>query len=269
MSVLRLLRTTRTTNPLLTRSPQVPRMSNYFHPSHSPFPRPPHLGLARSRFYSSSSSSQVSANLNVLWALMGINIAVYGYAQYAKEQARAGYPAAFVKFLRTMSCNLTDVLKNNAYYTLVTSTFTHLDTWHLAANMFTTYYLGQFLCYSRYITPGRLITIALGAGVMGSAGYLYQRYLVTGGKGVDYVRGLGFSGALMGITSVAACMSPMSKVAIYGIIPVPLWAVTVGYAVLDGYYLNDQNSRIGHAGHLGGLAFGIMYYLLNLRGLRV
>jgi membrane associated rhomboid family serine protease len=55
---------------------------------------------------------------------------------------------------------------------------------------------------------------------------------------------------------------------IYGIIPLPLWATVAGYAVYDGYYLNDNNSRIGHAGHLGGLAFGIAYYLLRLRGLR-
>jgi membrane associated rhomboid family serine protease len=42
----------------------------------------------------------------------------------------------------------------------------------------------------------------------------------------------------------------------------------LGYAAYDGYYLNSENSRIGHAGHLGGLAFGIGYYLLRLRGLR-
>jgi membrane associated rhomboid family serine protease len=48
-----------------------------------------------------------------------------------------------------------------------------------------------------------------------------------------------------------------------------LWATVAGYAVYDGYYLNDNKSRVGHAGHLGGLAFGIAYYLLRLRGLRV
>jgi membrane associated rhomboid family serine protease len=94
--------------------------------------------------------------------------------------------------------------------------------------------------------------------------------LVTGGgKGVDYQRGLGFSGALMGITSVAACLAPRAQVQLYGIIPMPLWGIVLGYAAYDGYYLNNANSRIGHAGHLGGLAFGIGYYLLRLRGLRM
>jgi membrane associated rhomboid family serine protease len=188
---------------------------------------------------------------------------------YAKAQAQAGFPQPFIKFMRNMSCNLTDVLKSRAYHTLLTSTFTHVDFFHLLGNMFTAYFLGSFLCYSPLITPLRFLTIALGSGLTGSAGYLYQRYLATGGRGVDYVRGLGFSGALMGITSVAACLSPHAKVLIYGIVPVPLWATVLGYGFYDGYYVNDQRSRIGHAGHLGGLAFGIAYYLLRLRGLRI
>jgi membrane associated rhomboid family serine protease len=44
--------------------------------------------------------------------------------------------------------------------------------------------------------------------------------------------------------------------------------LAVGYGVYDGYYLNDNKSRIGHAGHLGGAAFGFLYYIWRLRGLR-
>lgn len=73
----------------------------------------------------------------------------------------------------------------------------------------------------------------------------------------------------MGLTSVAACLAPHAKFQIYGIIPVPLWGLCAAYGLYDGYYLNDNNSRIGHAGHLGGLAFGLAYYLLVLRGLKV
>ena len=55
-------------------------MSNYFHPSHSPFPSSNPLGLSRTRFYSNSSgSSQIANNLAVLYSLMGVNFAVFGY----------------------------------------------------------------------------------------------------------------------------------------------------------------------------------------------
>jgi membrane associated rhomboid family serine protease len=217
----------------------------------------------------SPGSSRISSNMTVLYSLMGVNAAVFGYALYAKEQAQQGHPGAYIEFMRNFSCNLVDVTKNGAWWLVVTSVFTHVDIWHIAGNMFTTYYLGRFLCYSPYINPSRLLTITLGSGILGSVGWLYNRWLVTGQTGLDYQRGLGFSGALMGITSVAACLNPSARVALYGIIPVPLWGLVLGYAFFDGYYVNDARSRVGHAGHLGGLAFGVGYYLLRLRGLRM
>jgi membrane associated rhomboid family serine protease len=269
-SLLRLSRTVRLTNPL--KNPRTPsNMFNYFRPSTSPFSRT-HIRLSFARSYRSGGRfgpDQVSANNAVLYSLMGINTAVFGYAMYAKAQARSGFPQAYISFMRNFSCNLTDVVRNGMWWTTLTSTFSHEEIWHFAGNMLTAYYLGRFLCYSPVITPVRLVIITLGAGLTGSVGYLYNRFTATGGNGVDYKRGLGFSGALMGITSVAACLAPRAQVLIYGIIPMPLWGMVLGYGFYDGYYVNDSTSQVGHAGHLGGLAFGIMYYLLGLRGLRI
>lgn len=268
-ALLRLLRTTRLQNTFnKPKNPSHP-MSNYFRPS-----SPSHLGLPRSRFYSNGSryggggSNQIASNMAVLYGLMGINAAVFGYGMYTKLQFQQGFQGPFINFMRNWSCSLTDVVKNGAWWTILTSTFTHVEVFHLAGNMFTAYYLGRFLCYAPMITPARFLTIAIGSGLTGSVGFLYQRYLASGGSGFDGKRGLGFSGALMGITSVAACLSPATKVYLYGIVPVPLWGMVAGYAFFDGYYVNDNASRVGHAGHLGGLAFGIAYYLLRLRGLR-
>ncbi|KAF1920559.1 hypothetical protein BDU57DRAFT_508929 [Ampelomyces quisqualis] len=268
--ILRLLRTSRSSNPLHTLRSSRPihsKTTNYFSPSHAPFPRPPPTRLSR-RFHTSfdALAANQKANCNVLYSLMGVNVAVFGYAMYAKAQAQSGFPQLLLKHMHNWTLNYTHVIHNGMYWTLLTSAFSHIQIWHLTANMLTTYYLGQFLCSAAIITPARLLTIAIGSGVTGSLGFLYQRYLVTGGKGVDYASGLGFSGVVMGITSVAACLTPTAKVAIYGIIPVPLWGVVLGYAVYDGYYLNT-NDRTAHAGHLGGLVFGIAYYLLKLRGL--
>jgi membrane associated rhomboid family serine protease len=246
-------------------------MSSYFHPSTSPFPRTT-LSLSTARFYGNggrSGADQVSANMAVLYSLMGINTAVFGYSMYAKAQAQSGFPQPYLSFMRNFSCNLTDVMRNGMWWTTLTMTFSHAGLWHFAGNMFTTYYLGQMVCYSPFITPMRLVTITLGAGLTGSLGFLYNRFTATGGSGVDYHRGLGFSGALMGITSVAACLAPRAQVAIYGIIPMPLWGIVLGYGFYDGYYVNDSTTRVAHAGHLGGLAFGIVYYLLRLRGLKL
>jgi membrane associated rhomboid family serine protease len=198
---------------------------------------------------------------------MGINISVFGYAMYLKAQMTQGFQQPFINFIRNMTLNLSD-FRAGTYLPIITSIFTHVDIIHLISNMFTVYFLGSFLASAPMITPMRYLTIALGSGITGSLGFLYHRGQKAQG-GVDHTRGLGFSGVVMGISSVAACLAPSTRVLIWGIVPMPLWGLVTGYALYDGYYLDSKESRIGHAGHLGGLAFGIVYYFARLRGLRM
>ena len=53
--------------------------------------------------------------------------------------------------------------------------------------------------------------------------------------------------------------------ALFGIIPVPLWVILAGYVAVDTFYLDNTQSRTGHAAHLGGAAFGAAYSALVLR----
>jgi membrane associated rhomboid family serine protease len=271
-----LLRLSSTLRGLRTSQFNTKIPTNFFSSSHTSQP----LNLARSRHYSNyrgnnsnsyrSYEAQIKANNIVLYTLMGTNIAVFGYAMYLKQQAQQGFQAPFIRFFQKTSLNLSD-FKNGAYLPIFTAAFVHLDFFHLFSNMFTVYFLGSFLTSAPVITPLRFLTIALGSGISGSLGYLMNRsyQLQSRGPGArDHTRGLGFSGVVMGISTVAACLAPHAKVAIYGIIPMPLWALVAGYAVYDGYYLNSADTRIGHAGHLGGLAFGLVYYFARLRGLR-
>lgn len=201
---------------------------------------------------------------------MGTNIAVFGYAMYLKAQAQQGYQLPLVRFMQKMTLNMSDV-QRGSYLPILTSMFTHVDIGHIFSNMFTVYFLGGFLASAPVITPLRFWTITLGSGISGSIGYLVNRYyqLQVQGPGTrDYTRGMGFSGAVMGISSVAACLAPQARVAFWGIVPMPLWALVAGYAVYDGYFLNSSDTRIAHGGHLGGLAFGLVYYAAKLRGLR-
>ncbi|CAO2656247.1 Nn.00g050500.m01.CDS01 [Neocucurbitaria sp. VM-36] len=262
----RLMTSTRTLQP--NKFAQKTMSSQFFNPYRSPS----HLGLSRSRFYSHytpGGSSQVSANMRVLYSLMGANVAIYAYAMYLKAQAMQGFQQPFINFLQNMTMNLTD-FQNGRWWTVVTANFTHIDIGHIFSNMFTVYFLGGFLATAPQVTPGRYLVIALGSAVSGAAGYLCQQYLKRQSKPgtPDYSRGLGFSGAVMGLCSVAACLAPTTKFQLYGIVPIPLWALVAGYAAYDGYYLNSADTRVGHAGHLGGLAFGMLYYFTRLRGVR-
>ncbi|EDU45912.1 GlpG membrane protein [Pyrenophora tritici-repentis] len=266
-SLLRLARTLRTHG--------APKCTNTIS-SH----KPSHLGLPSSRFYSRNLGggargyinyqAQETANKAVLYALIGTNVAVFGYAMYLKQQAMQGYQLPFVKFMQKMSLNLSE-FQNGSYLPILTANFTHIDIGHVFSNMFSVYFLGSFLASAPPITPLRYLTIAIGSGVAGSIGYLYNRHSLLQAEAPgtrDTTRGLGFSGSVMGISTVAACLAPTTKVAIWGIIPMPLWALVTAYAFYDGFYLNSKESRVGHAGHLGGLTFGLLYYFARLRGLR-
>ncbi|KAF1843832.1 uncharacterized protein K460DRAFT_152178 [Cucurbitaria berberidis CBS 394.84] len=262
----RIIRTPKALNP--TRCVHSTMSSHFF----TPYRSPSHSGWSRSRLYSGytpGGSSQVSANMRVLYSLMGTNIAVFGYAMYLKAQARQGFQQPFISFLQNMTMNLTD-FRNGRWWTLLTANFTHIDIGHIFSNMFTVYFLGGFLATAPQVTPGRYLVIALGSAVSGAAGYMFQQHMKSqGNPGMrDYSRGLGFSGAVMGLCSVAACLAPTTKFHLYGIVPVPLWGLVAGYAAYDGYYLNSADTRVGHAGHLGGLAFGLLYYFARLRGVR-
>lgn len=264
-SLLRASRTLGTLRSLRTPPQNKPISSHFFSPSHTPR----HTNLARPRHYSQyryGPPSNERTNMMILYGLIGANVTIFSYAMYLKTQAVQGFQQPFVKFMKTMTLNL-DEFRAGAYLPILTNVFTHLDIMHLGSNMLAIYFMGGFLATAPMITPLRYLTIALGSGITGSLGFLYNREQRSQG-GRDYVRGLGFSGAVMGVSSVAACLAPTQTVLIWGILPMPLWGLVTLYAAYDGYYLNSQESKIGHAGHLGGLAFGIVYYFARLRGWR-
>ncbi|KAF2869186.1 hypothetical protein BDV95DRAFT_578561 [Massariosphaeria phaeospora] len=223
------------------------------------------------RFYRTS-GHMASANMNMklLWGVIGLNCGIWGYAFYVKQQAAQGYQKPAVQFWQNMTLNLNDAL-NGRPWQAITSVFTHQDPWHLICNMLSTYYFGRMLAMTPGIGPGHLLTLIIGSGLSGSAGYLYFRSQkakkAIGGR--DWNRSLGFSGAVMGIGAVAACMYPTRQMMIYGILPVPMWALISGYFVYDGIYLNSAETRVAHSGHMGGLAFGLVYYFARLRGVRL
>jgi membrane associated rhomboid family serine protease len=222
------------------------------------------------RFYSSHGShyhNHHQSNLNLLYAIMGLNVGIWGYGSYLAMQAQQGLPQAYSNFMRNMTINLNDVLQGGRYWQTITSVFMHTGLMHLGFNMLSAYYLGGIVARIPGMAPAGMLAIVIGSGLCGSAGFLMTRFNATkGGRQYDHQRGLGFSGAVMGLGVVAAFVYPNIQMMLYGIIPAPLWALMLGYIAYDGYYVNDAGSRTAHSGHLGGAAFGAFYYLMRMRG---
>jgi membrane associated rhomboid family serine protease len=210
-------------------------------------------------------ASNLTSNMRLIYGMMGLNAGIFAYYQYLLEQARQGHRLPYINFIQNMSLSPIGVLREHRYWTTITSVFTHLGFMHIAGNMLSFFFMGQMLAATPGFTPLKLTILVLGSGFAGSVGWLYT----TQKNGNPQGRALGFSGSVMGVGTVAAFLYPKAQFAIYGIIPMPLWALIAGYAFYDGYYLNDKNSRVGHAGHLGGLAFGVLYYFARVRGFRV
>jgi membrane associated rhomboid family serine protease len=137
---------------------------------------------------------------------------------------------------------------------------------HILGNMMSAYYLGKLVTMTPSVRPFQIVGLVLGSGICGSLGWLYQQYYRARKSGVIAQRhGLGFSGSVMGLGVVAAMMYPTTTMLIYGIVPVPLWALVGGYFAYDAYYLQQNNTGVAHAGHVGGFAFGVLYYFLSIR----
>lgn len=248
-----------------TATPKRPIPSNYFkqHPSTLV------SGIRQARLKSGSFGHyrRYAANQFLLKGLIGVNVAVFGYQEYSKLQAQQGYMDGFRNYLQNWTLNLRDV-ENGYWWQMVTCIFSHGDIIHLGFNMFGFWGLGGWLT-ALPVTPGQFTLVVLGSGLAGSLFWLAQQQLKRQ-EGIHrpQARALGFSGALMGTVTAVACFVPREKVALLGVINMPLWMLVIAYGLYDGYFVNKGESRVAHGGHLGGMAFGLVYYFLRLRKLR-
>lgn len=247
------------------------------------------FGWAQRRAYrsggpsGSSPRSAYDAKMSLVYGLMAANIAVFlawQYASLARNQSRSTdrntwgtrQPERQKELVtpQSMYDNFTvkasDIPKGR-YWTVLTSTISQIDLWHLIGNMFGLHAFGGMIAMSPYVNPRHFAYLAIGSGIAGSALYLYQQRRAS--KSTSWGRtekpALGASGMVMGLGAAAAVFNPTQTILLNFFIPVPIWALVAGYAAFDGYYLNDERSRVGHAGHLGGAIFGLASALILRR----
>ncbi|KAK5303438.1 hypothetical protein LTR99_005200 [Exophiala xenobiotica] len=218
--------------------------------------------------------SQMQWNSGIMWTCMGACGVVWLVWQHAQKNVTVpGIPAEYQTFRARMRLrdwmmknftSKTDDVPSGRWWTTITSAFSHTQPWHLIANLITFKMFSQYLIYSG-IPPLRYMSLILGSAVTGSLVGTFQQGRLEQG---DHVRrlGLGLSGVCMGLGVAAAAVVPKAQVAIMGIVPLPLWAAVLGYVAFDSYMLDSPTSKIGHGAHIGGAAFGGVYFLLALRG---
>jgi membrane associated rhomboid family serine protease len=147
------------------------------------------------------------------------------------------------------------------WYRFFSNGLIHADFIHLAVNMYVLYTFGSFVETAYEIvwgTSGRVLfwvlyITALGASVVPT--YAKQKHNAL-------YRGLGASGAVSAITFAAIVFEPMSKIYLFGVIPIPAVLFGVLYIYYCFYMSRQGRDNINHDAHLWGGIYGFVFTII-------
>jgi membrane associated rhomboid family serine protease len=207
--------------------------------------------------------SKLSNGNNAIYTLIGLNVAVFVAWQVS---SKSRYKFRWMMNNFTVSVN--GVFNELKLHTILTSTFSHNDVFHLVANMFTLYFFGTESL--AILGLNQFLKLYLGGGILSSLCYITwpfftprdwpARYSTS-----KYAPALGASGAVSGVVLFNILMFPTRMVYIYMILPVPAALFGVAYIGKDLHELYKGSHGIGNAAHLGGAFYGALYYYLRRR----
>lgn len=150
------------------------------------------------------------------------------------------------------------IAQRKEYIRLLSAGFLHADIMHLAFNMLTLYFFGPIVLEG-FGNIGFLL-IYFGSIILGNlfSLYIYQKQ--------PWYSAIGASGGVSGILFAAIALYPAIKIFIFFIpIGIPGFIFGLLYFSYSVYMMLNprQHDNIGHAAHLGGAFFGLIYAVLN------
>ena len=108
---------------------------------------------------------------NLVYALIGTNVAVFGLWTYFKHSY---HWTGFMRRHFMVSSN--GVIKDYRLHTLLTSSFSHNDPWHLLGNMVTVYFFGRNVLSQ--IGGPRFAALYLGGGLVSTVSQVVWPYCI-------------------------------------------------------------------------------------------
>lgn len=154
--------------------------------------------------------------------------------------------------------NVVAIMNRKEYIRLLSAGFLHADLMHLLFNMMTLYFFGPVILEG-FGAVGFII-IYIGSILLGNifSLFIYQKQ--------PWYSAIGASGGVSGILFAAIAMAPKMSLFLF-FIPVPIPGFVFGL-IYFGYsvymMLNPKQwDNLGHAAHLGGAFFGLVYAIAN------
>ena len=150
-------------------------------------------------------------------------------------------------------------------WTLLTSMFMHGNFTHLFVNMFSLFFLGNFI--EKLIGRKRFFWLYMLSGIIAGLFFVFLAYFFgttdLGARvfGNLVIPAVGASGAIFALAGLLAVLTPNLRVYVFFIIPMRMWtAIIFLLLVLWGASIG-AGLPLGNTAHLGGLLFGLGYAL--------
>ena len=150
--------------------------------------------------------------------------------------------------------NVGAILQKKEYIRLLSAGFLHADLMHLLFNMMTLYFFGPIVVEA-FGEIGFLM-VYFGSILLGN---IFSLYLY---KNQPWYSAIGASGGVSGILFASIAMIPDLGIMFF-FIPIPIPGYIFGFLYFSySVYMMlnpNQHDNIGHAAHLGGAFFGLVY----------
>jgi membrane associated rhomboid family serine protease len=227
------------------------------------------MGIYDREYYRSEGPSflgSVSESGKVCLWLIAINVGAFILQLVTMPQAgaRFGGESAAVLSPVTEWCDLnTDAILHGQLWRLFTAAFLHGGFSHIFWNMLFLWWFGHEV---ENIYGGKeFLAFYLAAVLVSSLAYV-------GWQLVDSTRGaaIGASGAVSAVLVVFAMHYPRHRILLFMFIPVSIWLFVVFMVAKDLYtFMTERQPMVGVTAHLGGAAFGFLYYRQQWRVLNL
>ena len=235
----------------------------------------------------SYSSSPSNPPITIVYATIGLCCGIYLWKLHATVQLRERKdPSIMIYFNQNMLTSLKN-WDEGRWWTLVTSSFTHINLFHLGVNMYSLYSIGPMIVQVFGVYGYGLTWIGSSIACCGFS-LLWDNHLKQKAAKLQDGQPLyweerdqrqprefrqtvsaGASGSVLGFSTALMLVAPTLTVSLFPIpVPLYLWVFNSIFAAGSTYcMLTESLPILGHAGHLGGMAGGMVCGQLLLRAL--
>jgi membrane associated rhomboid family serine protease len=160
----------------------------------------------------------------------------------------------------------TDKVLKGQVWRLITCAFCHSrdSVTHILFNMLFLFWFGKTL--EMMYGPREFLLFYMTSAIVSSLAHVGLDLLTD-----SNVPAIGASGAVMAVLMLYAIHYPRDTINLFLVLPIPIWLLVAGYVIYDLHPVllalagDHLYTGIAHSAHLGGLAFGFLYWRFNLR----